>query len=90
MVNLVKDIVVSEFDKAELKELIKEAVKELHQNEALPGVTTQDMIENHIWIKQQRERSSKLSTIFFTTVITTVTGGALTALFYGIKTMMGK
>ena len=79
-----------EYDKDELKEIVKEAVAEMQLQPSEQGVTTQEMIENHIWIKQQRERSAKLSTAFFVLIMSTFTTGIIAAIWQGIKYFITK
>lgn len=45
--------------------------------------------DNHKWLQQQRERGSKIQTAFFIAIAMSMTAGTFTALWLGVKTMVG-
>jgi hypothetical protein len=45
--------------------------------------------ENHKWLAAQRDRGNTLSTAIFVMLVTTLAGGLLTALWYGLKALIG-
>lgn len=80
--------------RAELRELIREVVSEevkRYEHACHFGEGEEDIEvirDNHRWLKLQRERSDKMSTAFMLALVTAITGGLLTAAWYGVRQLI--
>ena len=53
-----------------------------------PDAGVETFRANHQWMAKQRERADRVSIAFFIVIVTTVTGGMLSALWLGVKRMI--
>ena len=64
------------------------SIKSMGKGDLAEGI--QVSIDNHRWMKAQRERSEKISSAFVFVLITSIASGLCLAIWHGFKTLVGK
>lgn len=90
---MVKDALFDAALRNELRLLIQDVVREEMKIAALErggylSEYSEECIENHKWLKLQRERADRASTAFILALATAIAGGLATVLWLGVKQLM--